>query len=126
PPGAMHPRPAAARSAIPADAVVRGLPPSIARRSACRFPGRNSREVAFGAADVIFVEFLVGLVQAAGADLDGELVILAHDAREIIGGVDYVELRVDIDFAYLRDRDDGGIAITRDIAGRQLYRQVIV
>jgi hypothetical protein len=37
---------------------------------------------------VALVEFLVGVVEAAGDDLDGELVVLAHEAREIVRGVD--------------------------------------
>src|SRR5262249_23920082 len=62
----------------------------------------------------------------AGADLEGQRVILAHNARKVVRGIDQLELGVDIDIAQLRDCDDGSIAITWQVACRQLYRQAVV
>ena len=67
--------------------------------------------VALRAAGIVLVELLVGIVDAAAGQIEAERVILARDLREPVGGLDHVELAVDIDLLQLVDQDDRGIAI---------------
>jgi hypothetical protein len=72
--------------------------------------------VALRAAAVILEELLVGVVDAAAGVVETDLVVLAGELGEPVGGLDRVELAVDPDLFELVDQDDRRIAIARDIA----------
>src|SRR5215472_15512307 len=67
--------------------------------------------IAVGPADIGFVEFLVGLVEAALGHRDADRVVLADDPWKPVCGIDGLELAVDVDLAQLRDRNDRRVAI---------------
>jgi hypothetical protein len=70
--------------------------------------------VALRAAAVILEELLVGVVDAAAGVVEADLVVLAGELGEPVGGLDRVELAVDPDLLQLVDQDDRRVAITRD------------
>jgi hypothetical protein len=67
--------------------------------------------VALRAAAVILEELLVGVVDTAAGVVEADLVVLAGELGESVGGLDRVELAVDPDRLQLVDQDDRRVAI---------------
>src|SRR5437764_163161 len=82
--------------------------------------------VAVRAADVVLVELLVGIVDAGLAHIEADRVVLLQQLRLPIGRVDRIELGLEVDFTQLADQDRGGVAVGRDIAGRDRNGQPLV
>src|SRR4029078_2014110 len=78
------------------------------------------------AAGIVLVERLVGIVHRVAGQVEAERIVLARHLREPLRGVDDVEFGVDIDALYLVDQDDGGIAVDRDVARRDLDGETLV
>src|SRR5712692_4882675 len=77
-------------------------------------------------AGVVLVEGLVRIVDRVSGEVEAERIILARNFREPVGGLDDVEISIDIDALELIDQDDGGVAIDRNVAGRNLDLQMLV
>ena len=82
--------------------------------------------VALGAAGIILVEHLVGVIEPGLGHGEGERVILSHDGRVPLRRVDRVQRAVDIDILQLIDQDDGGIAVRGNVARRHGDRQALI
>jgi hypothetical protein len=61
--------------------------------------------VAIGAAHIIFVEELVGVVESNFGDRKTDGVVLANDFGEPDSGIDGIELATDVDIPQLADED---------------------
>jgi len=66
--------------------------------------------VTLRAARVILIELCIGVVDADPGEIEADLVILAVDLRKPVGGLDRVELAVDVDPFELVDQDDRRIS----------------
>ena len=62
--------------------------------------------VALGAASVVLVELLVGIIDAAAGIVLADLVIFAGDFGKPVGGLDGVERPIDVNLLELIDQDD--------------------
>jgi hypothetical protein len=73
------------------------------------------------------VKLLVGIVDDRGARvLQVDHVVPACHLRVPVGGLDDVDLAVDVDLLQLVDQHDRRIAIERDVARSHLDRQRVV
>ena len=72
------------------------------------------------AAAIEQVEHPIGIDPAAGRQVEADRVVLAADLGKVGGGLDRLELAVDINLLQLVDQDDAGIAIDRQVARRHL------
>src|SRR5271163_2547281 len=68
-----------------------------------------------GAADEILVEHLIRVIDAGLHRHGANRVVFAHDLRVPLGGIDDVELGVDIDLLQLRAEEHGRIAPGRNV-----------
>src|SRR6516165_4345171 len=75
------------------------------------------------AAGVILIELRIGVVDADPGEIEADLVILAVDFGKPIGGLDRVELAVDVDLLQLVDQDNRGIAEYGNVPLRHLDRE---
>jgi len=82
--------------------------------------------VARGAAYIILIERHIRIVDCRLGDIDRDLVILAHQLRIPLGGIDWVEFRVDVDLLQLPDQNHCGIAIGLDVACGHRQRQSLI
>src|SRR6266567_6350832 len=84
------------------------------------------RVVALRAARIMLEEIGIRVVDPAAGQIAGDHEILAGDLGKPVRGLDDIELAVDIDLFQLVDEDDGGIAVLRDIAGRDLDLEPLI
>src|SRR5215469_9485330 len=82
--------------------------------------------ITVGAAHVILVELLIGVVEAVLADHHADAEVPAHDLGVPLRGIDSFELAVDIDLLQLVDQDHCRIPGWNNIADRHLDREPLV
>jgi len=82
--------------------------------------------IALCTAREVLVELRVGIIDLALGDVHCDAVILAHHHRIPLGGVERVELAVDVDLLQLVYQDHCRIAVIRNIARRNLDREPVV
>ena len=67
------------------------------------------------------------MVRVTGAlQVEADAVVLAHHLGEKVGGVDRLELAVDVDLLQLVDQDHRRISVVRNIARRHFDLEVVI
>src|SRR5215472_16602260 len=73
------------------------------------------------------VKLREGLVRVSGTlQVEADAVVLAHHLGEKIGGVDRLELTIDIDLLQLIDQNDRRVAVVRDITDGYFNLEMVI